>query len=85
MAATQEYNFTEFRDQSGTGSINKAFERMTDYLSNADGHNFLQFDAMQKYSNYWMVSGIIRERRAQILTFRLRRRNPTTTGPVQRF
>jgi hypothetical protein len=53
-AATQGYNFTDVRDQSGTGSINKALERMTDYLANADGHNFLQWDAMQKFSNYWM-------------------------------
>jgi hypothetical protein len=53
-AATKGYNFTDMRDQSGTGPINTALEQMTNYLANADGHNFLQWDAMQKYSNYWM-------------------------------
>jgi hypothetical protein len=52
--ATEVYGFRDERDNSGTGSLNGAIERMADYLCDADGNNLLQWDAIQKYSFYWM-------------------------------
>eukprot|EP01045_Picozoa_sp_COSAG04_P005533 COSAG04_NODE_258_length_18740_cov_15.019312_4_plen_829_part_00 len=44
------YGFRDERDNSGPGSLNAALERMSDYLADADGANFLQWDFIQKYS-----------------------------------
>ena len=52
--ASEVYAFRDERDNSGPGSLNAAMERMGDYLADADGSNFLQWDAIQKYSFYWM-------------------------------
>ena len=48
--ASEVYGFQDERDNSGPGSLNAALERMSDYLADADGANFLQWDAIQKYS-----------------------------------
>jgi hypothetical protein len=52
--ASRVYGFQDERDNSGPGSLNAAIERMGDYLADADGSNFMQWDAIQKYSFYWM-------------------------------
>eukprot|EP01050_Picozoa_sp_SAG11_P001599 SAG11_NODE_71_length_18338_cov_14.752974_3_plen_2964_part_00 len=52
--ASEVYGFRDERDNSGPGSLNTAIERMADYLADADGLNLLQWDAVQKYSFYWM-------------------------------
>ena len=46
--AAEVYGFRDERDNSGPGSLNGAMERMADYLADADGSNFLQWDAINK-------------------------------------
>ena len=48
------YSFKDERDQSATGALNAAFERMLDYLADVSQSNFQQWDSINKYSFYWM-------------------------------
>jgi hypothetical protein len=54
QVATDVFGFRDERDNSGPGSLNGALERMSDYLADADGNNFQQFDAINKFDFYWM-------------------------------
>jgi len=53
--ASEVYGFRDERDNSGPGSLNAGLERMGNYLADADGNNFQQWDAIQKYTLPFLV------------------------------
>lgn len=53
LVAGGVFGFQDERDNSGPGSLNAALERMSDYLADADGNNYQQWDAINKYDYYW--------------------------------
>ena len=55
------YGIRDMRDNTGSGPLHLAIGRVMDYLRNRNGKNFAQWDAEQKYYNYWSdQSGIFK-------------------------
>ena len=51
--ATALYGFTDRRDNTGPGSMNRALERVVDFLADRNGGNFAMWDPQQKYYDYF--------------------------------
>lgn len=51
--AESVYHVNDPRDNTGTGSINRTFERLMDYLADRSGKNFAMWHAEQKYYDYF--------------------------------
>ncbi len=47
------YGANDRRDNTGTGSINRTFERVMDYLADRNGKNYAMWHAEQKYYDYF--------------------------------
>lgn len=55
------YGLRDVRDNSGSGPLHLAIGRVMDFLRDRNGNNFAQWDAEQKYYNYWSdQSGIFK-------------------------
>lgn len=51
--AQVDYGLDDPRDNTGTGSLNRTFERMMDYLADRNGQNYAMWHAEQKYYDYF--------------------------------
>ncbi|MEI6644565.1 MAG: hypothetical protein WCP12_00850 [bacterium] len=55
------YGLRDMRDNTGSGSLSSAIERIFAFLSNANGKNYAMWHDEQKYYNYWSdLSGIFK-------------------------
>jgi hypothetical protein len=51
--AESVFHLDDPRDNTGTGSLNRTFERVMDYLADRNGRNYAMWHAEQKYYDYF--------------------------------